>query len=160
MEWTLSTHVTVLSILYLSLTTSAALGKCGRYKHVCYGGNGKRTDPSFNLSPSSSSPGASPINRRHPGLLSKILVSSDDQLSETKFGSEGNWPEPFQSYLSGDDLAPYEDGESPRDLGADDNVEGGSCRSNLQKSIVELIELRKYVVILEGMLRVSSPDLE
>ncbi|KAK3746683.1 hypothetical protein RRG08_008195 [Elysia crispata] len=145
MEWTLGTNVAFISFLYLSLVTSSALGKCGRYKHVCYGGNGKRSDPSFNLSPSSSS-AASSINLRHPSLLSKILVSNDDHLSEKKFVSAN--------------LELYEDGDSARTLGADEKINDSSCRSKLQKAIVELIELRKYVAILEGMLRVSGPDLE
>ncbi|KAK3746682.1 hypothetical protein RRG08_008195 [Elysia crispata] len=159
MEWTLGTNVAFISFLYLSLVTSSALGKCGRYKHVCYGGNGKRSDPSFNLSPSSSS-AASSINLRHPSLLSKILVSNDDHLSEKKFVSEGNWPESIQNYLSQANLELYEDGDSARTLGADEKINDSSCRSKLQKAIVELIELRKYVAILEGMLRVSGPDLE
>lgn len=158
MEWTLGTNAALISLFYLTLVTGSALcGRCGKYKQACYGGNGKRSDPNFNLSPSSSSAESS-IRLAHPSLLTKILISDGDHLTDKDYIPEEAWPKAIQNYLEPEELESYVDAHASKRL--EEKTKDNSCRSKLQLALLKIVELRQYVAILEGIVRVSSPDLE
>ncbi|KAK6170808.1 hypothetical protein SNE40_019112 [Patella caerulea] len=90
MEVRCSVLITVTSILYLILTVSTVSGKCsGRWAiHACFGGNGKRSDPSV----------ADNLDNRRQNSLRQILLPQSFLLDKNDLNqdSELNFDEPLR----------------------------------------------------------------
>lgn len=151
MELTIGSSVTFVSCIYLLLVTSPVSGKCrGKWAiHACFGGNGKRSDPSMNSEPN-----------YEPSLLHRALISDAERLrrmlqmplvAAKPLAESNNAVSERNMALSTDE---YEDGDIKDS--SDDRY-----NKQLTRNVHDVTELRRYLRALElqHALRKKEADL-
>jgi hypothetical protein len=142
MELTVGASLSLVSCLYLLAFTSPASAKChGKWAiHACFGGNGKRSDPSLSLK-----------TNIEPSLLHRVLISDAQKLQQLLQAQK-------------EDLGPQDDLILVPTQNEDEGYQGvdeDSYRGQVSRSAPEVRGLRRYLHELElrHQLRKRQGDL-
>ncbi|BFZ09697.1 hypothetical protein BsWGS_12736 [Bradybaena similaris] len=151
MELTIGASVTFVSCLYLLVIASPVSGKChGKWAiHACFGGNGKRSDPSMNSEPS-----------LEPSLLHRALMSDAERLSRML----------QLPIIAADPLAESDNTESQRSMAlSTDEYDDGGIKDNAEerynslftRDVPDVSDIRRYVraLKLQHAMRKKEADL-